>query len=152
MRRCASTPLRLRLDPALFQAFYQRAIALLALGRESEAEADFRKVIELDPNFARAHRALGQILLDRGATDEARRELARAIELDPKLSGIRIYYASAQIKSGDHAGAIETLRAAFVGSCLLCRSSKSPTIRPSVCRSSSLRVSSPISERRSTTR
>src|SRR5438132_5543202 len=38
-------------DPSLFQAYYQRATALLALGREGEAEADFKKVTELEPKF-----------------------------------------------------------------------------------------------------
>jgi tetratricopeptide (TPR) repeat protein len=100
-------------DPSLFQAYYQRATALVALSRDAEAETDLRKTIELRPDFARAHRALGQILLDRGMTEEAKRELSRAIELEPKLSGVRMFYASALIKSGDAAGAIEQLRAAI---------------------------------------
>ncbi|HKP84634.1 MAG TPA: tetratricopeptide repeat protein [Blastocatellia bacterium] len=100
-------------DPALYQAYYQRATALIALGRDKEAEPDLKKVIELKPDFARAHRALGNILLDRGMTDEAKRELGRAIELDPKLTGVRIFYASALIKSGENQKAIETLRQAI---------------------------------------
>lgn len=100
-------------DPSLFQAYYQRATALVALGREAEAETDLRKAIELRPDFARAHRALGQVLLDRGMTEEAKRELSRAIELEPKLSGVRMFYASALIKSGDAARAVEQLRAAI---------------------------------------
>ncbi|HST21420.1 MAG TPA: tetratricopeptide repeat protein, partial [Blastocatellia bacterium] len=86
-------------DPTLFQAHYQRATALIALGRDKEAEADLKKVIEAKPDFARAHRAMGQILLDRGSTEDAKREFARAIELDPKLAGVRLYHASALIKS-----------------------------------------------------
>ena len=97
-------------DAALFQAYYQRATALIGLGRETEAEADLRKVTELQPNFARAHRGLGRLLLDRGQTQEAKRELARAVELEPKLTGVRIYYASALLKSGESASAIEQLR------------------------------------------
>jgi tetratricopeptide (TPR) repeat protein len=100
-------------DPTLFQAYYQRATALIALGKEAEAESDLKKTIELRPDFARAHRALGQLLLDRGMTDDAKRELARAIELEPKLSGVRIFYASALIKSGEAQRAIEHLRAAI---------------------------------------
>jgi tetratricopeptide (TPR) repeat protein len=99
-------------DSTLYQPFYQRAVALIGLNREAEAEADLKKVIELEPGFARAHRALGQILLDRGATDEAARELTRAIEIDPKLTGVRIYLASALIKSNEPQKAVEHLRAA----------------------------------------
>jgi tetratricopeptide (TPR) repeat protein len=100
-------------DGSLFQAYYQRAIALLGLGREAEARADLTKVTELEPGFARAHRGLGQILLDRGQLDDAKRELARAIELDPKLTGVRIYLASALLRSNEPQKAIDHLRLAI---------------------------------------
>jgi tetratricopeptide (TPR) repeat protein len=100
-------------DPSLFQAYYQRATALAALGRDAEAETDLRKTVELRPDFSRAYRALGQILLDRGMTEEAKRELSRSIELEPKLGGVRIPYASALIKSGEAERAIAQLRAAI---------------------------------------
>ncbi|HVF88574.1 MAG TPA: tetratricopeptide repeat protein [Blastocatellia bacterium] len=99
-------------DPALFQAYYQRAVALMGLGREADAENDLRKVIDLDPAFARAHRALGQILLDRGQTSDAVKEFKRAVELDPKLPRVRMFYASALLKNGDPATAADQLRAA----------------------------------------
>jgi tetratricopeptide (TPR) repeat protein len=100
-------------DPTLYQAHYQRATALIALGRDAEAESDLKKVIEAKPDFARAHRTLGQILLDRGSTQDAMREFARAIELDPKLTGVRLFHASALIKSGENQKAVENLRAAI---------------------------------------
>jgi tetratricopeptide (TPR) repeat protein len=100
-------------DSSLFQAYYQRATALIALGRETEAEADLKRVLDLDQTFARAHRALGQILLDRGMTEEAKRELSRTIELDPTLPGVRTFYASALIKSGQPQAAIEHLQVAI---------------------------------------
>ena len=100
-------------DSSLFQAYYQRATAFIALGREREAEADLKRVFELDQNFSRAHRAMGQLLLDRGMTEEAKRELARAIELEPTLAGVRTFYASALIKSGQPERAIEHLQLAI---------------------------------------
>ena len=100
-------------DPALFQAYYQRAVALLALGRDNDAIADLRRVVELESRFARAHRALGKLLLDRGETEEAKRELARAIELEPKIADTRIYYASALMKTGEQVKAAEQLAAAI---------------------------------------
>src|SRR5262249_191557 len=62
------------LAPTLYQPYYQRATALMSLGRNTEAEADLKKVIEMKPDFARAHRAYGLILLDSGKTDDAKRE------------------------------------------------------------------------------
>ncbi len=100
-------------EPSLYQAYYQRGVALMDMGRASEAEADLKKVIQLQPDFARAHRAMGLLLLDQGKTDEAKRSLSRAIELDEKLTGVRIYYASALIKSGDPAAAIAHLQTAI---------------------------------------
>ncbi len=100
-------------DGSLFQAYYQRANALLGLGREAEAQADLTKVTQLAPGFARAHRGLGQMFLDRGRIEDAKRELSRAIELDPKLTGVRIYYASALLRSHEPQGAIEHLRVAI---------------------------------------
>src|SRR5262245_60355877 len=100
-------------DGSLYQAYYQRGTALLGLGRQSEAEADFKKVIQLEPRFARAHRAIGLMQLDRGETDEAKRSFARALQLEPELSGIRVYYASALLKSGDPQGAAESLQIAI---------------------------------------
>ncbi len=100
-------------DASLFQAYYQRATALLGLGREAEAQADLKKVTELEPGFARAHRGLGQMFLDRGQLEDAKRALQRALELDPKLTGVRIYYASALLRSGEPQRAIEHLRFAI---------------------------------------
>lgn len=100
-------------DATLFQAYYQRAVAFVGLGRGAEAFADLQKVIELEPGFARGHRAMGQLLLDRDKVDEAKRELAKAVELDPKLTGVRIYYASVLLRTGEPQAAIEHLRVAI---------------------------------------
>lgn len=101
------------IDQSIFQIYYQRAIALIGLGRASEAERDLNKVLELEASFARAHRALGQILLDRGETDAAKARFASALELDPNLADVRLYYASALLKSGDAAKAAEEFRTAI---------------------------------------
>jgi tetratricopeptide (TPR) repeat protein len=100
-------------EPSLFQAYYQRATVYLSLGRESEAEADLKKVLQMKPDFARAHRAIGQIFLDAGKTDEALAAFAKALELEPNLSGVRIFYASALIKNNQPEKAITQLREAI---------------------------------------
>lgn len=100
-------------EPALFQAYYQRATAYLSLSRDREAEADLKKVIELKPDFARAYRAIGQIYLDAGKTAEALQSFARALDLDGKLTGVRVYYASALIKNNEPEKALLQLRTAL---------------------------------------
>lgn len=100
-------------EPTLFQAYYQRATAYLALSRDREAEGDLKKVLELKPDFARAHRALGQIYLDAGKTPEAIQAFSKALELDASLTGVRIFYASALIKNNEPAKALSQLQTAM---------------------------------------
>ncbi|MHB8524106.1 MAG: adenylate/guanylate cyclase domain-containing protein [Limisphaerales bacterium] len=47
------------------------------------AEAEFRRAIELTPNYPTAHHWYSGLLLDLGRFDEASREIQRAQELDP---------------------------------------------------------------------
>jgi TolB-like protein len=47
------------------------------------AESDFRKAIELNPNYPTAHQWYGEFLLIMGRVDESLAELRRAQELDP---------------------------------------------------------------------
>jgi tetratricopeptide (TPR) repeat protein len=99
-------------DPGLYQAYYQRALALMSLGEVDEAQTDLRQVVKLGPDFARGHRALGQLYLDRGLTPDAIQELETALKLEPQLTGVRLYYASALIKTGKPAAAIDQLHTA----------------------------------------
>ncbi|HEV8659346.1 MAG TPA: protein kinase [Thermoanaerobaculia bacterium] len=48
-----------------------------------DAEAEFKRAIALNPNYAVGHEWYGQALLYRSRSDEAFRELQRAEELDP---------------------------------------------------------------------
>jgi TolB-like protein/class 3 adenylate cyclase/tetratricopeptide (TPR) repeat protein len=64
--------------------------AHLALGyvaytsrRTGDAEEEFRRVLDLNPNFAAAHGYLGQALTHAGRPDEAIPNLERAIRLSP---------------------------------------------------------------------
>jgi len=54
----------------------------------SEAEAEFRRAIELNPNYATAHHWLGIVYEEQGRCSEAVAELRRAQELDPLSSVI----------------------------------------------------------------
>lgn len=103
----------IKAEPAVFQIYYQRATALLQLGRTDESEKDLKKVLELKADFPRAYRVLGQIYLDKDQNEEAKQQFARAIELDPKMRDVRLLYASALLKTNDYVKAISELRAAI---------------------------------------
>ena len=53
-------------------------------GKFAEAEASYRKAIELDPNNAEAYTNLGRALAGQGEFVEAEKASRTAIELDPK--------------------------------------------------------------------
>jgi len=65
---------------------------LLALaGRPGEAEAAYRRAIELAPKLATAHYNLGQLLIDLDRNLAARSELKRTLDLDPRHAGAYYY-------------------------------------------------------------
>jgi TolB-like protein len=47
------------------------------------SEREFRRAIELDPNYATAHQWYGEMLLNAGRLDEASTEYRRALEIEP---------------------------------------------------------------------
>jgi serine/threonine-protein kinase len=66
--------------------YYLRGVAAYYLKKHSEAEAAWRKVLELKPDFAEAHCCLGLILEDRQKYSEAEAACRKAIELKPELA------------------------------------------------------------------
>ncbi|HZS50542.1 MAG TPA: protein kinase [Bryobacterales bacterium] len=75
-----------------------------------DAEKEFNRSIELNPNYATAHQWYGEYLTIMGRFDEALKEMNRSVELDPfslvanTAAGSALYYA------GRYDQAIEQLR------------------------------------------
>ncbi len=65
------------------EAEYQRATALLALGRKDDAEKGLRKAIAVRPDWSLPIASLGSILIGKGEYGEAEGLLNRAIANDP---------------------------------------------------------------------
>ena len=65
---------------------------MLAVNRDTEAEAAFRKALELDPDGAFRHRSLGLALLLQGKTDAALQEMQQETEEIWRLSGLPLAF------------------------------------------------------------
>jgi tetratricopeptide (TPR) repeat protein len=74
----------LELDPNNAEAYTSIATASYrTLFDFAGAERDYRRSIELNPNYATAHQWYSQYLREMGRVDEARREIDIALKLDP---------------------------------------------------------------------
>ncbi len=79
-----------RIGPAPPPLWNNLGITLVELGRTQEAEASYRRAIELDPNFAEAHYNLGCLLHLHGRTDEAIACHQAALTADPSHGAARL--------------------------------------------------------------
>jgi tetratricopeptide (TPR) repeat protein len=63
---------------------YNLAVILTNEGKTDEANAEYRKAIDLDPKDASPHLKLELLLKKKGKTDDALAERRKAIDLDPR--------------------------------------------------------------------
>jgi superkiller protein 3 len=77
--------------------------------RYAEAEALFRRVLQLNPKSIAASRSLGAALVVQDKPDEAIRQYKETLQLVPQDSGLKIEVAGLELAKGDFAGALATL-------------------------------------------
>jgi DNA-binding winged helix-turn-helix (wHTH) protein/TolB-like protein/Tfp pilus assembly protein PilF len=70
------------------------------------AEADFRRAIELNPNYARAHLGYALLLSCLGRGDAALVEIRRAMEIDPLSQDVKSGYLTILEGRGEYAEAL----------------------------------------------
>jgi DNA-binding winged helix-turn-helix (wHTH) protein/Flp pilus assembly protein TadD len=97
----------LTLDPELAEGY----AALGAVKRIYDwdwagAEGDFRRAIELHPNYARARLGHALLLSSLGRRDEALTEIKRAMELDPLAQDVNSGYLTVLEGRGEYAAAL----------------------------------------------
>jgi TolB-like protein/Tfp pilus assembly protein PilF len=104
----------LALDPGLGEAYAARA-ALCHLGGDLAcAEENYKRAIELAPNYASGWEWYGDLAsVQPGKAELARRLRARAVQLDPLSPEVRISYASSLAEAGDRAGAMRQIESAL---------------------------------------
>jgi len=102
----------LKLRPEFPEAEFQRANALSSLGRSSDSEVSFRKVIEARKDWALPHAALGTLLVRLNRDNEAEPLLRRAIKLEPQNSLALRVLADVRLRAGDAKEALQLSTAA----------------------------------------
>ena len=79
-------------DPLRPNAYNNLGFVLLAVERDADAEAAFRKTLELDPDGASRHHPIGLALLLQGKTDAALREMQQETDESWRLSGLPLVF------------------------------------------------------------
>jgi len=90
----------LELDSSLSEAHTSRASMLTDRGNWTEAEAEFRKAIALEPGNALAHHWYAILLVTLDRRDDALREIRRAKELDPLSQALQGAKGTIEIYAG----------------------------------------------------
>ena len=90
----------LELDSSLSEAHTSRASMLTDRGNWTEADAEFRKAIALEPGNALAHHWYAILLVTLDRRDDALREIRRAKELDPLSQALQGTKGTIEIYAG----------------------------------------------------
>jgi|SRR5216684_1974745 len=98
-------------QPEFAYAHFQLAYVYTALKKTAEARAEYSRTIAIDPKMSEAYLNLGMLLLDAQENAAAVPPLRKAAELLPSQSRPRYLLAVALDRSGDAAGAAESLDA-----------------------------------------
>ena len=98
-------------QPDFAYGHFQLAYVYTALKKSKEAQAEYQRVVELDPKLSAAYVNLGMLLLDDHQDAAAVAPLRKAVELLPAESRPRYLLAVALDRSGDRAGAAEAFEA-----------------------------------------
>lgn len=91
-----------------------RGITLLQLGKISEAEAEYREAIRLDPHLEDAWRNLGFLLWTNHRLAEAREKMLQAIALSPEDSFAHYYLGRMDLEAGEYADGFRELKVSGV--------------------------------------
>src|SRR5438477_2727944 len=98
-------------QPEFAYAHFQLAYVYTALKRTDEARAEYTRTIAIDPKMSEAYLNLGMVLLDQQEDAAAVAPLRKAVDLLPAQSHPRYLLGVALDRSGDRAGAGESLEA-----------------------------------------
>lgn len=95
------------------QQYSQAGQQALAAGHYDEAESDFKKLLEIDPNIAEIHATLGVVYFQEKKFDQAVPELRRALRLKPGLTRASTLLAMSLSEVGEYPEALPGLEKGF---------------------------------------
>jgi TolB-like protein/Tfp pilus assembly protein PilF len=97
----------LQLDDSLAEGHASSAFIYQKLWRWTEAEAEYKRAISLNPNYPTAHHWFNIYLRIKGQIDDALREAKRAQELDPLSPVLSVNVSEVYLLKNDINAAIE---------------------------------------------
>jgi tetratricopeptide (TPR) repeat protein len=100
-------------DPKDYSAYFNLALANTMLGKNAEAIAGYKKVLELKPGLTEAETNLGIVLLKEKQAGDAVPYLDAAASSAPKDFRARLYLSQALLESGDLEKAGQSYQAAL---------------------------------------
>ncbi len=108
--QAAYASLQLCEDAGNFHAYTNLALAQAQQGAETDAAANYRKAIQLQPRYAPALNNLGVLLARRGEYDRARGLFDEAVEAEPDYLDALHNRASELYRIGNYSEAVRELR------------------------------------------
>jgi superkiller protein 3 len=101
-------------DPRQWVVHYQLGVAYEGLKRDQEAEASYKKAIELNPSNAQLYVAMGAFFIKTGRPDMARQQFDVAAQLSPDDAATSFFNMAVNfINANDFKSAIEPLKRAL---------------------------------------
>ena len=113
MKAKAASLKAVELDNSLSEAHISLAFVKASLWEWSDVEAEFKRGLALNPNYATGHQWYSEYLVPMARLDEARKEIRRAQELDPLSLVINVRLGMTAYFARDFANAEKHLRDAL---------------------------------------
>lgn len=112
-KACLQYEKSLQKNPENPEVMHKKGMVFLAGGLNDRAEETFKKLAEMDPDYAPAFEGLGLALFRKNMPDAAADFFRKAVELDPDLWKSHTYLGMIHASRAEHEAAAEAYREAL---------------------------------------